>query len=1147
MKKTLTHQALAVLAGTAAWLFAQVATAQTAVTVEQAGTLSSVLAKTESNIKVTGPLNGTDMKYLRDMVSNQSLVSIDLADATIVSGGEAYYDTKTTQNNVLGEYTFFECSKLTSVTLPKSIKAIGENAFARTGLREVEIPDLVNRVDKDAFAYCTSLKTVVLGRKVATMGQGVFYSSTVSNAYFKPMTPPGATIYEFSSRPSIHVYADALADYKASGWSEYGTMLGDLEKTHPYEKDPEELAVDIFPTYFDDALCTQLKAEYASMSDEDLTAQMTEAGLPATVIEIALKIKNNKWANYEKDFRIHSYKAYSDAAYWNDQMKATGGSYMGNPTGIYATGGENLYVFVGDDIPADATLYLAGCVENALIQNAQTGKKLVKGMNIVPGADDALYYVVYTANTKSKTKKLDEWPMMNIHIEGGIVNGYYELSRHSDADYKAILRAATHKRFTVKGDESLFHFKTATFRSVWPNTIDKSICWFDSLTVWQKELMGFCEAVAMGKRDFYPHNLSGGEAIFPIYYNNPNFAIEGEEADAGWANSSPFRTSYNSVACVKGTFNLEDLNALDDWCAAHECGHNNQKTISLEGCTEVSNNLFSNVIRFIDGLIVSVGTSNTSTMDDFVSHTPFYLRHLEARVHMYYQLYLYFHQARKNTAFFPTLFQELRKSPLTLYQSTNNNNGSLKFVRTVCKVAQQDLTDFFRAYGFFEAGKFEIDDYGKHTITVRQTDINKTLAEIAQYPTKNREILFIDDRISDVPAYGFPTTPGQKRRESEKIGKYGDLGQFTDFMTTTPSSYTYAQADSLYYMKGTGGVGFVVLDNEGQLLYGSNKYAMCIPSSIGKDFTIYSIDSDGTLHPTQKNGDASQVINMEQAGTMEGQLLDEIIGVKVTGPINGTDIKCLRERVSDQHLISLDLGKASIKTGGVAYHLNFRSSLNILGEQMFHQCMNLQYITLPEGITRVSKQALASTGITKVVIPDKVTTIEMDACAYCPNLKEAVIGEKVKTMGQGVFYSSPVKDVYVKPSTPPTLNLYVFSSNPTIHVHKAALAKYQASDWAKFGTIVDDLDEWEEAIANGIVNVIGTTDNKNFSVSLSGGELKMTGLTDETPVSAYTVDGALITKKTAKDGQATLNLDAKKNSVVTVSARNTHIKIAVKK
>jgi hypothetical protein len=68
-----------------------------------------------------------------------------------------------------------------------------------------------------------------------------------------------------------------------------------------------------------------------------------------------------------------------------------------------------------------------------------------------------------------------------------------------------------------------------------------------------------------------------------------------------------------------------------------------------------------------------------------------------------------------------------------------------------------------------------------------------------------------------------------------------------------------------------------------------------------------------------------------------------------------------------------------------------------------------------------------------------------------------VIGKKVKTMSQGVFYNSPVKDAYVKALTPPTLSDYIFNSNPTIHVYPSALAKYQSSSWAKFGTIVGDL------------------------------------------------------------------------------------------
>ncbi|MBQ4002929.1 MAG: hypothetical protein II600_03035, partial [Bacteroidaceae bacterium] len=63
--------------------------------------------------------------------------------------------------------------------------------------------------------------------------------------------------------------------------------------------------------------------------------------------------------------------------------------------------------------------------------------------------------------------------------------------------------------------------------------------------------------------------------------------------------------------------------------------------------------------------------------------------------------------------------------------------------------------------------------------------------------------------------------------------------------------------------------------------------------------------------------------------------------------------------------------------------------------------------------------------------------------------------------GQGVFYNSAVKDAYVKALTPPSISAYLFSSNPTIHVYARALAAYQASAGAEFGTLVGDLDEYE--------------------------------------------------------------------------------------
>ena len=513
--------------------------ADTEVNVETAGTLSSILTSSDSKLKVTGVINGTDAKYLRQLVTDGGVTSLDLSEVKIVSGGVAYYESYKTENDVLGQCMFKECTTLRYIILPTSIGSIGSQAFSGSGIREVDIPNNVSRLGGDAFAYCSSLTKVVIGSRVSRLDQGVFYNSSVSKAYVKPVTPPATPAYLFSSNPTIYVYSDVLTDYKQSSWKQYGTITGGLEDYYPQEQDSSAVVNNLSSTWFEDVACTRLKATYQAMSDEALAASLTEGGMPSYMVEIALKLKNEDWAAYEQDFRIHSYKAYSDANYWNDKMMSSGGSYMGNPTGIYADGYSPLYVFVDTDVPEDATLYIAGCVGNDIIGEAKTGKKLTKGLNIIDGQKDALYYIIYTADTKSQTKSVSEWPEMKIHIEGGIVNGYYDVSRHSDVDYRALLKAATHERFTVRSENALFNFKTTSYRKVFPKTIDRSICWFDSLSVWQKGLMGMCASVASGNKAQAPFYLTGGEAIYPVYYNNPNFAIEGEASDAGYANSTP--------------------------------------------------------------------------------------------------------------------------------------------------------------------------------------------------------------------------------------------------------------------------------------------------------------------------------------------------------------------------------------------------------------------------------------------------------------------------------------------------------------------------------------------------------------------------------------------------------------------------------
>ena len=1061
--------------------------ADSEVNVEQAGTLASLLPTSDKKLKVTGFINGTDIKYIRQLITAGTVTSLDWSGVRIVAGGEAYDGTNTTENDVVGKKMFYEFTKLQAMVLPSTITSIQDNAFANSGLRKIDIPNSVVFVGEDAFAYCSSLAEVVIGKKVRTLSKGVFYNSGVSKVYAKPLTPPDVPPYFFGSGSrTVYVYRECQADYKASAWKNYATsIIGSLERYYPKESDPDDIAKDSCGIFFEDAACTQLKAEYQAMSDENLTQALTEVGMPEWMIATALKVKNNTWATYEKEFRINEYKAYSDANYWNEKLWIRCASYMGNPTGIYIQNdGDPLYVFVDEDVSSDATLYIGSAGVDQMINSATSGQKLKKGLNLIVGEADKLYYILYTADTKKMTKRLTEWPKIKIHIEGGVLNGYYDASRHTDTDYKALLKNVTFNTFEIKGLHSVMNIRTSILKETYPNKIAKSIACLDSLSVWEKDLSGLTEAVVNGEKAGAPFYLTGGDAFYPGYFNNPTYVDNNSPGSVAHATEYGIHISFDASTKFLNPY----ISNYDENGTAHEFGHQLQFPILLCGFTEGTNDLFSNYCRFHVGHRITSGNPLTTTMQEFANRTPFNSRNVNnSCLRLFFSLYLYYHQAQKNTSFFPELFKALRADRMKSQGSPiDNNESNLKFVRKVCEIAQEDLTDFFTVYGFFEpTTNLFVEDYGSHYVTTKQTDIDNTKALIAQYPVKNREIIFIEDRVESYPTTNFVTTAGQKRKGQDDY-MWGDLGQFTSYLpgACEPSEYVYFQLDSLYAMEGKGGLGFLMLDDEGNVKFAANAKDICIPKSVGRDFTIYSVDADGSIHEVQKTEGGEEKVELALAGRLQQTLQNEqVIKLIVKGKIHGRDIKYMRDLISSHHLQVLDLEEAQITTNtSYAYYQTYKTSANIMGDYAFQGFTKLNSVKLPKSITQIGSNAFSRTGLMMIEIPDKVTSVGGDAFAYCSNLTTVIIGKGAKTFSQGAFYESKVKNVYVKAATPPSVSSYLFNSNPTIHVYASSLEAYQNSAWAEYGTIVGDLEEWEQEQTTNI-------DRPTPTPSRNGGEV----------------------------------------------------------
>jgi hypothetical protein len=122
-----------------------------------------------------------------------SLNSIDIPESVTSIGVEAFYGcnslaTATIGDGVttIGASAFSGCETLSSLTLGVGLTTIGYRAFyGCKALKSVELPDYLTDFpakaysdNSEAFAQCTSLTKVILGKRIANMGDGVFSGCT---------------------------------------------------------------------------------------------------------------------------------------------------------------------------------------------------------------------------------------------------------------------------------------------------------------------------------------------------------------------------------------------------------------------------------------------------------------------------------------------------------------------------------------------------------------------------------------------------------------------------------------------------------------------------------------------------------------------------------------------------------------------------------------------------------------------------------------------------------------------------------------------------------------------------------------------------------------------------------------------------------
>ena len=139
--------------------------------VAQAGTLSTVIGEDKENItklKLTGNLNDTDVQYLEEMIREAALQELNLKDALLYT---------------IESCRFRDCKNLTYLVLPDVLQRIEKEAFyGCTGLTTISLPAGLEYIYA-AFPDCTGLTSIYANMPTPLHDANSFYGLDKSNCY----------------------------------------------------------------------------------------------------------------------------------------------------------------------------------------------------------------------------------------------------------------------------------------------------------------------------------------------------------------------------------------------------------------------------------------------------------------------------------------------------------------------------------------------------------------------------------------------------------------------------------------------------------------------------------------------------------------------------------------------------------------------------------------------------------------------------------------------------------------------------------------------------------------------------------------------------------------------------------------------------
>lgn len=457
-------------------------------------------------------------------------------------------------------------------------------------------------------------------------------------------------------------------------------------------------------------------------------------------------------ARYEKMYRSRDYEAYPKRETVSKKLKTSNYSLYDNPTGIYFDENEEAVLDVGNTRGEKLELI----VRDFGPEGKESTYPLRYGTNKIKVTNKGLAYISYfTDNPKA--------PSVKVEISTGKVNGVFSsvLKRgekrtpawkeRKEKEWKHMLENSVAGILDIQGERVALAYSVDALKKNCPDKGLELIDAYDHIIALEQQIMG------LDKYKQRPKNRMFGRVIW-------NGFMHADGTGAAFHNDT-----------MGGLANPDKVKE-ESWGIAHEFGHVNQIRPGLKWVStgEVSNNIYSAWVNFNfnpsnmrlehertnggDGDVIG-GRFNAYLNSALVKGQNWLcqwgpdFRHKDVdggekrEVHDHFvklgplwQLQLYFGVARLGN---PDMYADISQ----IVRNTNETGMSdgrlaLNFMKNVCDVQKQDLTDFFIKVGMLKPIDQILDDYSDALMKITEKDCQELVKYAKKYPKPVSPVIY---------------------------------------------------------------------------------------------------------------------------------------------------------------------------------------------------------------------------------------------------------------------------------------------------------------------------------------------------------------------------------------------------------------------